>query len=346
MNKDEAREILKSRKPTAAGADVRPLSPNEARDPSKNTPPEFFRAMLSAPDLRAMEIKQRPKLLGEWMREGDLGYLFAPRGAGKSWMAMLIANAVANRLPLGRWDAGDALRDIYYLDAEMNVPDLKERLHKLGITSSRFHVLSNELGFHEGLPSFNIAIPHHQDALSALLPDGSLFIIDNLSTSQTGMDENGNNDFDALRDWLMGLRHRHVTTLIVHHAGRNGAMRGASRREDMAHWIISLADVTKEDSNVKSFATQFTKCRNCRPGEAPPLEWGMADEGSAMVISCKPRSGPDVLLGHIQDGVESATELAELLGVATSTVSKWAKKLIAAKQIKKHGRCYVVIDQT
>jgi hypothetical protein len=311
-----------------------------------HTPPDFVRAMISAPDLQAMEIKQRPKLLGQWMREGDLGYLFAPRGAGKSWMAMLIANAVASRLRLGEWEEGDASRPVYYLDAEMNVPDLQERLRKLDITNPDVHILSNELGFHLGLPSFNIADPLHQQAFSSLLPDGALLVIDNLSTSQTGMDENDNNDFDALRPWLMELRHRHITTLIVHHSGRNGAMRGASRREDMAHWIISLADASEEGSNVKASTTNFVKCRNCRPGEAPPLKWSMADLGAIMTIDCKLHNGPDAMLAHIQDGVTSATELAELMGVARGTVSKWAKRLMAAGHLKKEksDRAYVLAN--
>jgi hypothetical protein len=334
---DDQDEVIKELHRRVGKTATKTSTPPKPEQPETETrssaPPAFATAMVSAPDLQALEIEQRPRLLGEWMREGDLGYLFAPRGVGKSWMAMMVANAVANGWRLGEWTAGDAQRQVYYLDAEMNVPDLKERVKKLEITSPSVCFLSNELGFHHDLPSFNIAKPSHQEALSDLLPNGALFIIDNLSTSQVGLDENSNNDFDALRDWLMSLRHRHITVLIVHHAGRNGAMRGASRREDMAHWIISMADASEEGSNVKSFTTNFSKCRNCRPGEAPPLKWSMADYGGTMAIDCKPHNGPDALLEHIHAGVESATELADLMGVAKGTISKWAKKLETAKRI-------------
>jgi RecA-family ATPase len=334
----QAMEELRRRAATANHPEPSPQQGAKAPGP---TPPAFVEAMMDASQLRALTIEQRPKLLGEWMREGDLGYLFAPRGAGKSWLAMLMADSVANGFPLGAWTAGGGQHDVFYLDAEMNLPDLQERLTKLEITTSSLHILSNELGFHHGLPSFNIASPLHQEALSALLPDRSLFIIDNLSTSQIGMDENANNDFDALRDWLMSLRHRGITVLIVHHAGRNGAMRGASRREDMAHWIIKLEDATSDNDGAKSFITSFAKCRNCRPGEAPPLKWTLSDFGDSMKITCAPHNGPDAMLEHIQDGMASATELAEELKVSKGTISKWAKRLIADGRIKKDRRDYL-----
>lgn len=319
-------------------------SPPEPRSESKAQAPDFIRALITASDLRALSLPERPKLLGNWMREGDLGYLFAPRGAGKSWLAMFIGNAIVEQAPLGEWDAPSGARPVYYFDAEMNLPDLRERLEKIGIINAGFSLLSNELLFAHDQPPVNIANPLHQAALSGLLPDGAVFVIDNLSTSQTGMKENDNDDFDAIRSWLLSLRHRHITVLIVHHAGRNGEMRGGSRREDMAHWIIKLKDATDEGANVKAFTTSFSKCRNCRPSEAPPLKWTLTDSGGRITITCTQHNGPDALLAHIQDGVGSASELAELLGIAKGTVSKWAKKLSAAHRIRKDGPNYISIE--
>ncbi|TLD68297.1 hypothetical protein FEM03_23560 [Phragmitibacter flavus] len=309
-----------------------------------NAPPDFSPALVSAKAFQFLPLPERLKLLGEWMREGDLGFLFAPRGAGKSWLAMFIGNAIAENCQLGEWTAGNAARPVCYFDAEMNLPDLQERFCKIGITGESFHLLSNELLFDHELPSVNIADPSHQAALGNLLPDGSFFVIDNLSTSQTGMKENDNDAFDAIRDWLLALRHRHITTMIVHHAGRNGEMRGASRREDMAHWIIKLQDASEDGAANKSFATSFSKCRNCRPNEAPPLKWTLSDQGDTIAVTCTVHNGPDALLGHIREGVVSASELAELLAVSAGTVSKWAKKLMDRGLIQKSGRDYKAID--
>ena len=77
---------------------------NGNKPPTEELPPDFSQALLSARNLQALEIEQRPRLLGEWMREGDLGYLFAPRGGGKPWLAMLIGNAVAEGVTVARRD--------------------------------------------------------------------------------------------------------------------------------------------------------------------------------------------------------------------------------------------------
>ncbi|HAL72739.1 MAG TPA: hypothetical protein DCP71_13315 [Verrucomicrobiales bacterium] len=322
-----------------ARAKAKPQDP--AQCPSAT--PDFSAALLTAKALVALKMEQRPALLGAWMKKGDFGFLFAPRGAGKSWMAMLIGNAIAEGVALGEWQAGECPRAVYYFDAEMNLADVQERARMIGIASDRFHWLSNERLFHTGGSSVNIAEPGHQEALSKMLPNDSVFIIDNLSTAQLGMEENNNDSFDQIRDWLLSLRHRGITVLIVHHAGRNGAMRGSSRREDMAHWIISLKDDSAEDGPAKAFTTSFAKIRNCRATEAPALKWELHTQGAGMTITCKTHSGAEALLAHIRDGIVKNTELASLLNVEPGTVSRWANKLMKAGLVTKDGRDYAAI---
>lgn len=337
-------ELLSKRLPSSKVAAPGPVPSQPAPVQASLAPLNFSAALLTAKELVALEMEQRPALLGAWMKKGDFGFLFAPRGAGKSWMAMLIGNAIAEGVPLGQWQAGECSRAVYYFDAEMNLADVQERARMIGITSDRFYWLSNEQLFHTGGSSVNIAESLHQDALSQMLPDDSVFIIDNLSTAQLGMEENNNDSFDQIRDWLLSLRHRGITVLIVHHAGRNGSMRGSSRREDMAHWIISLKDDSEEDGPAKAFTTSFAKIRNCRATEAPALKWELHTQGAIMTITCKSHSGPDALLAHIQDGIGKNSELAALLGVEPGTVSKWATKLMNAGQIKKNGRDYEALS--
>ncbi len=307
------------------------------------TGPDFAAALIRADEFLARPMVQRPRLLGEWMREGDLGYLFAPRGAGKSWMAMFIGQAVADGLPLGDWQAGSSPRPVVYFDAEMNISDLQERAQKMGIDCPNFRWLSNEELITKGMESVNIANVLHQAALSKALPDGSLFILDNLSTAQMGMEENSNDDFDKIKPWLLVLRARRITVLIVHHAGRSGQMRGGSRREDIAHWIISLKDASGDAGNETAFFTSFAKCRNCKGIEAAPKKWTMVDEQERITLACQAYSGPDAMLAHIREGVGTATELAELMGVVKSTISKWAKKLQEAGQITIIRREYLPV---
>lgn len=321
---------------------IHPLGTSTPAAPSAHF--DFKRSLLSANNLAVMPLPQRRRLLGAWLREGDLGYLFAPRGHGKSWMAMLIANGVAAGTALGSWQAGEEARPVFYFDAEMNLPDVQDRAQKIGIISENFHWLSNEHLYMDQAISVNIASTKHQAALSAMLPDGALFIIDNLSTSQSGMKENDNDDFDKIKDWLLSLRRRSITVLIVHHAGRSGEMRGSSRREDPAHWILSLRDASEDGAKAKQFVTTFAKCRNCQGRDAMPLRWTLQDEADHITVYCESFSGSDALLAHIRDGIVSATDLAQTLNVQTSTISKWAKKLMQTGLIRKKGRDYEPVD--
>jgi putative DNA primase/helicase len=337
--KDITETLLQSK---ACKPSIHPLGTSTAAAPPAHF--DFTRSLLTADNLAVMPLPQRRRLLGAWLCEGDLGYLFAPRGHGKSWMAMLIANAVATGTALGSWQKGEQARPVFYFDAEMNLPDVQDRAQKIGITSENFHWLSNEHLYMDQAISVNIASTEHQSALSAMLPDGALFIIDNLSTSQSGMKENDNDDFDKIKDWLLSLRRRSITVLIVHHAGRSGEMRGSSRREDPAHWILSLRDASEDGAKAKQFITTFTKCRNCQGRDAMPLRWTLQDEADRITVFCESFSGSDALLAHIRDGIVSATDLAQTLNVQTSTISKWAKKLMQAGLIRKNGRDYEPVD--
>ncbi len=300
-------------------------------------------ALMNARTLIELPIEPRPKVLGEWFREGDFGYIFAPRGHGKTWMAMLVGNAICEAASLGKWEAGAEPRRVVYFDAEMNLPDVQERARLVGITSPRFEWLQNELIFNVLETSLNIADPDDQEAISGVLNSGDVLIIDNLSTAISGSKENDNDDFDYLKSWLLRLRNRRVSVIIIHHAGRNGAMRGASRREDMAHWIISLKD-DSDDEGATAFVTQFVKCRNCTISSAPPLRWTITTKGGRLTYTCDKHNGPDAMLAMIRSGVGSATDLAKDLGVSPGCVSKWAKRLIMEGLIQKKGRDYVSVE--
>ncbi|MES2507058.1 MAG: AAA family ATPase [Verrucomicrobiota bacterium] len=307
--------------------------------------PDIAEGSVNGCELMDLTLTPRPAVLGAWMRQGDLGYLFAPRGAGKSWMAMLIARAVATGQPLGEWPAGQAALPVCYFDAEMNLPDVQARVRSIGLAVPRFHLISNELLFQRHGRGINIACPTYQAALTRYLPDGCLFIIDNLSTSQLGMAENDNDAFDDIRDWLLALRHRAITVLIVHHAGRNGLMRGSSRREDMAHWILSLKGCDDDDLQHKTaFTTTFTKCRNCTGAEARPLFWTLDTRSTPLTLLCSNNEDRDVLLDHIRNGVTRAGDLAELMEVACGTISRHAAKLERLGLITIRNREYHAVD--
>jgi len=319
---------------------------NAERKPDKPSTIDLSPALMSAKELLAAEIPQRPKVLGEWLREGDYGYLFAPRGHGKSWLAMMIANAIANGTSLGEWSEGDSARRVVYFDAEMNLPDVQERGKLVGIDSDNFAWLQHEKVFPIIERQINIALREDQEAISAILADGDVLIIDNLSTSTSGIEENNGDHFDLLKGWFLELRNRRITVLVVHHAGRNGMMRGTSKREDIAHWILSLRDDSADGDQETAFLTTFAKCRNCQAASAPALRWTIKTIDRTLQVGCTPYSGMDAMPALVADGLQTARELAEALNVTPGCISKWARKLAKEDppRIKIEGRRYIAPD--
>ncbi|MGA7124935.1 MAG: hypothetical protein WBZ19_01405 [Chthoniobacterales bacterium] len=95
--------------------------------------------------------------------------------------------------------------------------------------------------------------------------------------------------------------------VIVHHSGRGGReMRGTSRREDVAFWIIRLEekrDITEQRAGAR-FISVFTKQRNT-PEEVPAYEWIIQPvEGTdEIIISAEEAGSTDVVLQWIRDNL-------------------------------------------
>src|SRR5215472_1668763 len=56
-------------------------------------------------DFLILDIPPREMLLAPILPERSLAMLYAPRGLGKSWLALSIGLAVASGVPLLRWSA-------------------------------------------------------------------------------------------------------------------------------------------------------------------------------------------------------------------------------------------------
>jgi AAA domain len=63
------------------------------------------RATVTSSELACLPLNERRPLLGDWLCEGDYGIIFAPRGVGKTWLGLLIAEAVATGGHVGEWKA-------------------------------------------------------------------------------------------------------------------------------------------------------------------------------------------------------------------------------------------------
>ncbi|MEY4569974.1 MAG: hypothetical protein RLZZ398_1413 [Verrucomicrobiota bacterium] len=295
-------------------------------------------ATLSAASLCKMDIPKREKVLGEFFLEGDLGFIFAPRGLGKTWLGTGCAAAIASGGEIGEWRAARARR-VLIIDGEMNLPASQERLRMLNCDSDRLLLLHHEIIFNatDGKVSLNLADPKQQQDVCALIKNMGVqvVVIDNLSCLFRGVAENEADAWEAVLPWLLDLRRAGISVVVIAHAGRNGQMRGTSRREDSAHWVLSLEPAHDEsgDFNGTRFVSRFTKNRNSVGSESPPTLWEFRSGLDGMTVTAKPQTDLAVMLDLIRGGMDSASDLAKELDRSKGCVSKWAKRLNAEGKI-------------
>lgn len=295
--------------------------------------------------LAEVPIPAREKLLGDWFMEGDLGFIHAPRGLGKTWFSLALATAIAAGRGCGPW-RGHNPRRVLYVDGEMPCESLDSRIAGMG-RSENLRVLNHEVLFHLADRVLNLADSAVQQALTArLLADRiSVLFLDNLSCLFSGVAENDADAWESVLRWLLALRRQRIAVVLVHHSGRNSqTMRGTSRREDAAFWVIRLDVAQTEFHEGAQFLTQFTKDRNS-PVEQPAIEWHFATgDAGAVRITTQQASGIEAFRHWIEAGITSPEDIAREMGVSKSTISRLARKAMEAGWLVKDGREYVLAD--
>jgi hypothetical protein len=318
-------------------------------------PEALQRAIITSVEFRRLLLRPKALLLGDWFAEGDLGFIYAKRGTGKTWLAIGIAEAVSLGTQLGEWKAHAPVK-VLYVDGEMP-PDLtRARMKGLELKPNQnLEILNHELLFDATQRSMNIT---HLD-LQASITDRCLttgvkvLILDNLSTLAAGMKENDADAWEMVNQWLLILRRHRIAVVIVHHAGRSGEMRGTSRREDNVFWIIALEDLkqsagTSEERKGAHFISRFTKPSRNIQNEMPSYRWHFVTGKNGMVtVSCEEAEELEIFRKIIEEGVIRCGEIAEEMKVSPATVSRLAKRAQDAGWLRVNGhREYEIIAES
>src|SRR5262249_11530194 len=150
------------------------------------------------------------------------------RGGSKTWLALGIGCAVAGGGRFLKW-AAPKPRRVLYVDGEMPLVTIQERL--AGIVAGCDYVIPVESfqliaadHTETGVP--NLATPVGQRAIEEHLEGVDLLILDNLSTLYSSGRDNEVESWTPIQGWLLRLRRRGVSVLLVHHSNKNGQQRG------------------------------------------------------------------------------------------------------------------------
>lgn len=232
--------------------------------------------IYNAHELLALDIAPREMVLDPVLPEAGLAMLYAKRGVGKTFVSLSLAHAIASGGAALRWRAPKARR-VLVLDGEMPLATLQERLAAIvagadaRIADPSYLRLLAADAQRDGLP--DLATAEGWDMIEPALDDAEVIVLDNLSTLARSGRENEAESWAVMQGRLLGLRRQGKSALLVHHAGKGGAQRGTSRREDVLDTVIALRwpeDYTAEQG--ARFEVSLEKARGVAGDAAKPFE--------------------------------------------------------------------------
>ena len=303
----------------------------KAKADASRAPPRI----LSARELLELQLPTREMVLGPVLPAKGLAMLYGPRGLGKTHVALGIAWAVASGGSFLKWEAPRARR-VLYVDGEMPAATMQERVAVLAVGGGP-NLADSRLRFQladmQDDPMPDLGTTEGQATLEGCwgeLPD--LLILDNLSCLAGAVRDNEAESWSPMQAWLLSLRRRGVSVLIVHHANKGGQQRGTSRREDVLDTVIALkrpADYSPADG--ARFEIHLEKARGAFGEATDPFEATMqANDHGHATWAWEPLK--DVVLKKaaalFADGT-SVRDAADELGVTKSAAGRLRKRAIA-----------------
>ncbi len=280
-----------------------------------------------------LRLPPRQPLLSPWFNEKDLAMLYANRGDGKTWVALSIALGVATGTSALGWEA-PARAPVLFVDGEMPVETLQSRTSSLlagldpdlDTSEIPFRILAADA---QEVPVPALDSPEGKRLLDAILGDAKLVVFDNISTLFGAGPENEAEAWGPAQDLLLGLRRRGVAVLLVHHAGKSGAQRGTSRREDVLDTVIKLQRPGEyRAENGARFEVRFEKARGLIGADVAPFEAQLAtDENGCATWIVEGRTRHRVV--DLLEAGMPPDAVASELGIHRSTVYRHRNAAIA-----------------
>jgi putative DNA primase/helicase len=260
-----------------------------------------------------------------------LAMVFAPKGHGKTQFSLTCALAMAAGATAITWQAPRA-SSVLYVDGEMPGDLMKQRIQGLvagmdveGINPDCFKLITPDLS--GDLP--NLATKEGQEVINSMAEDFEVLILDNLSTVLNTGKESGSDEWQAVQDWLLSLRRLGKSVIMVHHAGKSGGQRGASRKEDILDTVVSLTRPKdyqqKEGCRVN---VHLDKARGMYGKEVEPFEAKLEQtQEGALYWTWKSLEDAEVtMVGELLDQGLSLNEIATELSLHKSKVQRLKKK--------------------
>ncbi len=278
-----------------------------------------------------LQLPVREHILSPWLNTQGIALIYAPRGVGKTHVALGIAYAVASGGEFLRWQAPKP-RGVLYLDGEMPANMLQERLAAIVAASPKkiaapFHILTPDLQPTMSMPDLSTIAGRM--AIDPHLENIELIVVDNIATLCRSGRENETESWRPVQDWALRMRASNRAVLFIHHAGKKGTQRGASAHEDTIDTILSLSrpsDYSATDGAV--FEIHFEKARSLLGDAVKPFTAKLTKnkEGKQQWVTDEIKENAYIQIAGLLKNGYKQHEIAEQLNLHKSKVSRYTQK--------------------
>ena len=200
-----------------------------------------------------------------------------------------------------------------------------------GSDTAALQIISGDLIEEGGIG--NLASRGLQDELEPWLVGVDLLILDNLSSLTAVIRDNDAESWEPIQDWLLRLRRRGVSVLIIHHAGKGGQQRGTSRREDVLDTVINLRHPDDySPTEGARIEIHYEKARGVYGDDAKPFEAKLQVINGAAVWTMRELEEVDLerVRALLAVGL-SVREIAEETAIPKSVIGRLKQKIEAER---------------
>ena len=167
----------------------------------------------------------------------SINQLFAWRGLGKTYIALAIVDALVHGRQILNWKAKRPIK-VLYVEGEIPEYQMQERLRQvIGKSDEYLRIITLDEQPDNEIPS--LSTRYGRKLVEEALGDAEVLILDSISTLFNFSTNEEEHWLDVMA-WLKKLRSKGLCIIFLHHAGKSGLQRGASKSEDLLDISIKL----------------------------------------------------------------------------------------------------------
>lgn len=217
--------------------------------------------------------RQQRLLLGDYLARGETMLLYAPKGQGKTFNALMLSIALTTGGTFYNWKAHKPSQVLFVEGGEMTAYGIAERAQKIyasqGITSDRnFHLKAPT----QGDPfTFNITDFSHQKIIESYVDEYKIdcVIFDNYNSLRLEEDSEFVS-WQRLEKMLTRFKAKGVASVVIHHTNKEGQKQsGVQRKVDYCDIVIRI-----QKSRLSTRGNEFGPGKTYIEVDMEEFRWG------------------------------------------------------------------------